>query len=67
MWKDSKGNIWYESSWECLSHGDSGYQLVKISDSGNTLEQLVTMQELRVEEWDPDRFEYIYRIYFRQE
>jgi hypothetical protein len=66
-WKDSKGIIWFESSWECLSHGDGGYLLAKMSDSGNTLELLFTTQEHRIEEWDIDRFEYIYRIYYRQE
>ena len=66
-WKDSTGNIWFEARWQCFIHGYGGYLLAKISDSGNTLELLFTMQELRVEEWDPDRFEYIYRIYFRQE
>jgi hypothetical protein len=65
-WKDSKGNIFFESSWECLIHGDSGYQLVKISDSGNTLELLFTTHELRVEEWDPDSIFSTYRIWYRQ-
>ena len=66
QWKDSEGNIWFESSWECI-HRAAGYQLTKISDSGNTLEMLFTSYEHRVEEWDPDDIHYTYRIYYRQE
>ena len=65
-WKDPNGTIFFESKWECFSHGNTGYQLAKISDSGNTLELLFTMQERRVEEWDPDSFSYNYRIRYRQ-
>jgi len=55
-WKEPSGNIFFESKWECVSHNKSGYNLVKISDSGNTLEMLLTLRDLRVEEWDPDNF-----------
>ena len=65
-WKDSKGIIWFESSWECFSHGDGGYVLAKISNAGNTLELLISKQD-RIEEWDPYGLKYIYRIYYRQE
>ena len=65
-WKDPNGTIFFESKCECFSHGNTGYQLAKISDSGNTLELLFTMQERRVEEWDPDSFSYNYRIRYRQ-
>ena len=65
-WKDSNGNIFFESKVEDVTHGQSGYNLVKISDSVNTLEMLLTLRDLRVEEWEPDKFEYTYYIYYRQ-
>ena len=67
QWKDPKGNLFYEAKWECFTHGNAGYELVKISDSGNTLERLFTSHDLRVEEWDPDNIHYNYRIWYRQE
>jgi len=65
-WKDSNGNIFFESKWECVTHGHNGYNLVKISDSGDTLEMLLTLHDLRVEEWEPDNLDYTYYIYYRQ-
>jgi hypothetical protein len=41
--------------------------MVKISDSGNTLELLFTSHDLEVEEWDPDSIFYVHRIWYRQE
>lgn len=65
-WKDSNGSIWYECHWECFTHGNSGYRLTKISDSGNTIEMLAVVGELRFEEWDPDSYPTLYSIYYRQ-
>ena len=67
QWKDSKGTIYFESHWKEFIHGWDGYLLARISDSGNTLELLITMQEHRVEEWDRDNIFCEYRIYYRQE
>ena len=69
-WKDRKGNIWFECRWECFTHNYSGHQLTKISDSGNTFEELYTKSEkFMVEEWDTDNIPvgYRYGIYYRQE
>ena len=49
-----------------MAQGTIGYELVRISDSGNTMEVLYTISEKRVEEWDPDNYSYTYKIYFRQ-
>jgi hypothetical protein len=38
----------------------------KISDSGNTWEYIFASEDYPIEEWEPDRFEYNYRIYYRQ-
>jgi hypothetical protein len=43
-----------------------GYEVVKISDSGNSMERLYTTGEKRVEEWDLDNLKYTYKIYYRQ-
>jgi hypothetical protein len=67
QWKDTEGNIFYQAKWECITYGNGGYRLYKISDSGNTLEYLFTSYDLKVEEWDPDNIRYNYRIYYRQE
>ena len=66
-WIDSNGDIFFEYGWECMNHGTVGYELVKISDSGNTMERLYTEGRMRVEEWDLDSIYYTYRIYYRQE
>jgi hypothetical protein len=65
-WTNSKGDIFFEYKFEC-NHGTTGYELVRISDSGNTMELLYTKGEKRVEEWDPDNLHYTYLIYYRQE
>jgi len=37
----------------------------KISNSGNTLEVIWASESFPIEEWEPDRFEYNYQIYYR--
>jgi hypothetical protein len=67
-WKDVKGDIWFECRWDCFFHGTSGNALMKISNSGNTIEELYTRDiQDKVEEWDPDNKSYLYGIYYRQE
>jgi hypothetical protein len=64
-WINSKGDIFFEYRFKCMAHGTTGYELVRISDSGNTMEILYTKSEKRVEEWDPDNDYYTYKIYYR--
>ena len=67
-WKDSKGNIWFTADWENFTHHTKGNTMIKISESGNTLEELSTLLiQNKVEEWEPDNPHYLYRIYYRQE
>jgi hypothetical protein len=65
QWKDSNGNIFFESKFKCMVCGNSGYMLQKISDSENTLEIIYSEGERKIEEWNTGR--YYYRIYYRQE
>ena len=66
MWIDSEGAIWYTSIWECF-HGMRGYEIGKISDSGNTWEYIVSYtRELTSEDWQPDDLKNDYHIYYRQ-
>ena len=68
QWVDSKGTIWYRGHWESLIlYTTKGYVMGKISDSGNTWECIFTSESYPIEEWEPDNFEYNYRIYYRQE
>ena len=68
QWVDSKGTIWYRGHWEYLPPFSSkGYEMGKISDSGNTWEYISASESYPIEEWEPDKFEYDYRIYYRQE
>ena len=67
QWKDKDGNIFFESKFKCLHCGVYGSLMVKTNNSENTLEMLIAYRDYRVETWDPDRFEYNYRIYYRQE
>jgi hypothetical protein len=64
MWKDSKGDIWYTANWGGIL--SKGYLMGKISDSGNTHEQLFTNFGEPIEEWDLDNKRYYYRIHYRQ-
>ena len=68
QWVDSKGTIWYRVHWEAFPpYAHKGYKMGKISDSGNTLEFIFASEDYPIEEWEPDKFEYNYRIYYRQE
>jgi hypothetical protein len=68
QWVDSKGTIWYRGHWEHLILLSSkGYVMGKISDSGNTQEIIFASEDYPIEEWEPDKFEYNYRIHYRQE
>jgi len=64
-WLDSKGNVWYRAHWESLYLNSKGYIMGKISNSGNTLEVIWASESFPIEEWEPDRFEYTYRIHYR--
>ena len=66
-WLDSKGNVWYRAHWESSFFTTTGYAMGKISNSGNTLEVIWASESFPIEEWEPDRFEYTYRIHYRQE
>ena len=67
QWLDSKGTIWYRGHWEhLLLHSSKGYVMGKISESGNTWEYISASESYPIEEWEPDRFEYNYRIRYRQ-
>ena len=65
-WVDPKGNVWYRSQFENFYFGRKGYEMGKISDSGNTLEIIWAGEDYPIEEWKPDKFEYNYEIYYRQ-
>jgi len=51
QWLDSKGTIWYRGHCE---------------DSGNTWEYIIASEDYPIEEWEPDKLEYGYRIMYRQ-
>ena len=58
------GHTRYRAHWENLPPLSSkGYEMGKISDSGNTLEYIWASEDYPIEEWEPDKFEYNYRIY----
>ena len=70
-WIDSKGDIWYKASWESTPGSvfaviPNGYEMGKISNSGNTWELIFTLGESPIEEWNPDDIRYTYRVYTRQ-
>ena len=37
-WKDQNGDVWYKTTWKNETWGQSGYDLIHISDSGSTME-----------------------------
>jgi hypothetical protein len=39
-WTDSEGNIWYKLKFKNTMTGGSGYYILKVSNHGNTLEQV---------------------------
>jgi hypothetical protein len=61
-WTDSNGNIWYKIRWKAGAMG-SGFSLIKISDSGKTLERVWS-------QWEHpkalDISDETYRIYYRK-
>ncbi|MHA2055913.1 MAG: hypothetical protein ACW99F_20275 [Candidatus Hodarchaeales archaeon] len=61
-WTDSDGNFWCKIKWKNTITGGSGYEILKVSNSGNTLEQDWGYSEDI--ELDPEH--YNYRIYTRQ-
>ena len=61
-WKDSEGNVWFKIKWSG-NWGESGYELAKISNSGNTYE-LVFSNDEYPKEIDPKHENY--RIYTRE-
>jgi hypothetical protein len=65
-WIDKEGIIWYKTQVECEIMGAGIYEMGKISDSGNTLELIASGVPSPIEEWEPDRYEYAYRIYYRE-
>jgi hypothetical protein len=61
-WKDSEGNIWFKIKWSG-NWGETGYELAKISNSGNTLEYVFSNVEYP-KEIDPKNT--LYRKYTRE-
>ena len=61
-WKDSEGNVWFKIKWSG-NWGESGYELAKISNSGNTYEYVFSNDEYP-KEIDPKHENY--RIYTRE-
>ena len=62
-WSDQKGNIWYKYHWVRRSSVGEGLNLIKISNSGNTLEYVQDTREYPTE-IDPEHD--WYRIYYRK-
>ena len=60
-WSDAKGNIWYKSQFKALM--DSGFSLIKISNSGATLESIHSQWEYPK---DLDANSGYYRVYYRK-
>jgi len=52
QWLDSKGTIWYKAYWEVISPSVAkGYEMGKISDTGNTWEYIYASSDYPIEEW----------------
>jgi beta-lactamase regulating signal transducer with metallopeptidase domain len=66
MWTNSKGDVWYKAYLVCYNCGIEWYEYGKITDSGNTLEFIVSGENSPIEKWEPDNIEYTYSIYYRQ-
>ena len=56
-WTDDMGNVWYKLTWEDTGWGRSGYGLIRIGDSGTTLEAAYSWTEYPTE---LDRTHYLY-------
>ena len=61
-WTDTKGNIWYKCRWK-TGMGGSGFSLLKISESGKTLEFIFSQWEIPKE---LDINSEYYRVYYRK-
>jgi len=61
-WIDSEGNIWFKIKWSG-NWGETGYELSKISNSGNTYEYVFSNDAYPLE-IDPNHRNY--RIYTRE-
>ena len=68
QWLDSTGTIWYKGQFETIFPTRAkGYEMGKINNAGNTWECILSSENYPIEEWEPDRFEYNYFIYYRKE
>ena len=65
-WRDSEGVLWYRAHYQNRV-GWEGYVLGKISNSDNTLEYIMTTNNLKIEEWKIGKVGYNYEIWYRQE
>jgi hypothetical protein len=65
-WRDSEGVLWYRAHYEDSAHHE-GYVLGKMSNSDNTLEYIITTNNLEIEEWKIGKLGYNYEIWYRQE
>jgi hypothetical protein len=61
-WTDSEGSVWYKIKYYFYTYHPIGYMLCKISDSGSTLEFMVS--DWHFPDFDPSSSEYY--IYHRQ-
>ena len=68
VWKDSKGNIWYKATSECLITPDTPIQEYgKVSVIENTYELIYTLSNDPIEVWEPDNPLYFHLIYNRSD
>jgi beta-lactamase regulating signal transducer with metallopeptidase domain len=65
-WTDSGGNIWYKLTRIGKHTNTLEYMLIKISESGKTLEYCASNVRYPTE-IDPNSYHYTYRIYYRQD
>ena len=65
-WIDSKGNVWFTTRNKVDFHSLWFYMLIKISDSGKTLEFAEAGSDYPTE-INPDNITYRYQILYRQE
>ena len=65
-WTDAADNVWYKITWKNKYSGGSGYALLKISDSGETLETAISTGDYPVK-IDPNKPFWQYGgIHYRQ-
>ena len=65
-WRDSEGVLCYRAHYQ-NSVKYEGYVLGKISNSGNTVEFIITTNNLQIEEWKIGKVGYTYEIWYRQD